>query len=89
METSNIGNAARHCTGTLHDHVVGGGIRMRLESASINQSCVAPLKHSSELPDYQSSRALSRLVVEGGRQCEMRPFESVCHSADCFFRALG
>jgi hypothetical protein len=66
METSNIGRAARHCTGTLHDHVVGACIQMRLESASIHQSRVAPLKHNSPLPDYQRSRALSRLVAVGG-----------------------
>src|SRR4051812_29849250 len=63
METSNISRAARHCTGTLHDHVVGGCIQMRLESASINQSRLAPLKHHSQAPDYRGSRALSRLVA--------------------------
>jgi hypothetical protein len=66
METSNISSAARHCTGTLNGHVIGGCIRMRLESASINQSSVAPLKRQSNVPSYQRSRALSRLVVVVG-----------------------
>jgi len=69
METraKKIGSSVRHSIGIINGHVVRGGIRMRQQSAPGNPSCLAlPNSHRKRLI-LEDSRALSRLVVVGGR----------------------